>query len=335
MRPFSACILDPAGTRLTPDEKAFFRDANPFGFILFARSIETPDQTRALCAELREAVGREALITIDQEGGRVQRMGAPHWRQWPAPLDMVEQAGAAAPRAAYLMYRIIADELRRAGVDSNCAPSLDVARPDTHPFLRNRCFGSDPAHVGEIGAAVAQGLLDGGVVPVIKHMPGHGRSVVDTHFDLPVVREKPEVLRMDDFAPFRALAHLPMAMTAHLVFREIDAQPVTLSAPMVQLMREDLGFDGLLMTDDISMKALDGTPWENAVKALAAGVDVALFCNGSLADRIKVAQAAGEMPPTSMARAQAALDARKTPMDVDIPALEAEFEAALGGALHG
>ncbi len=335
MQPFGATILDAEGLRLSSEEKAFFRDANPFGFILFARNIDTPDQTRALCDEIREAVGRDAIITIDQEGGRVQRMRAPHWREWVPPLDVVAQAGAKAERALYCMYRIIADELRTTGLDSNCAPMVDVARDETHPFLRNRCYDSDPARVVGLGRAVADGLLDGGVVPVLKHMPGHGRATMDSHHDLPRVAVSAKELHAVDFAPFRALNDLVMGMTAHLVFDDIDSRPATLSPVMMQIIRQDIGFDGLIMTDDISMKALQGTPAQSAKAALAAGVDLALFCNAPLADRIQVAEAAGEMNATSMTRALRALEARKTPVDVDIPALCDEFDAILGGASDG
>ena len=335
LRPFGATILDADGLRLSADEKAFFRDADPFGFILFARNIETPDQTRALCAEMRDAVGREAVITIDQEGGRVQRMRGPHWREWPAPLDFVKAAGENAPRALRSMYRIIADELHSVGVDSNCAPMVDVARPTTHAFLQNRCYGANPATVAELGRAAAEGMLAGGVLPVVKHMPGHGLATMDSHFDLPHVTAARAELDRVDFAPFKALSDLPMGMTAHLVYEGLDDQPATLSARMMQLIRDDIGFDNLIMTDDISMKALKGTPAQSARAALAAGCDVALYCNAPLAERVKVADAAGLMSGAAMTRAARALGMRKTPDDVDISALEADLAGLLGGALHG
>lgn len=334
-RVFGATILDATGHRLTADEKAFFRDANPFGFILFSRNVDTPDQVRALCAEMREAVGHAAVITIDQEGGRVQRMRAPHWREWLPPLDLVAIAGAQAEEAMYLKYRIIADELRGVGVDSNCAPMVDVAGHATHEFLRNRCYGSDPVRVTAIGRAVANGMLAGGVLPIVKHMPGHGRATMDSHFDLPRVNADRADLEALDFAPFRALNDLPMGMTAHLVYDAIDPQPATLSSKIMQVIREDIGFDNLIMTDDISMKALSGTPAENAAGAIAAGCDVVLYCNAPLHDRIKVADAAGEMTPAAQTRALRALSMRKTPDDVDISALDAQLEALLGGAGHG
>ena len=333
--PFGATIIDADGLRLTAEEKALFREADPFGFILFARNIDTPDQVRALCAEMRDAVGREAVITVDQEGGRVQRLRAPHWREWLPPLDFVARAGAEAPRAMYVMYRLIADELRAAGIDSNCAPMADVAGPETHAFLRNRCYGTDPDRVAELALAAGQGLLAGGVLPVVKHMPGHGRATMDSHFDLPQVSADRDSLEAVDFAPFRALRGMPMGMTAHLVYRALDDAPATLSARMMRLIREDIGFDNLIMTDDISMKALSGTPAQNAAGAIAAGCDVVLFCNAPLAERRAVTEAAGRMTEAAQVRAERALAARRTPDDVDIPALERELEALLGGALHG
>ena len=182
---FGATILDATSTRLTPEEKAFFADADPFGFILFARNIEAPDQVRALTSDMREAVGRDAPNLIDQEGGRVQRMRAPQWREWLPPMDHVTAAGADAAEAMYLRYRIIADELRAVGVDANCAPLVDVAVEGTHPFLMNRCYGRDPARVAEIGRAVADGLMAGGVLPVVKHMTGHARATEASHYTLP------------------------------------------------------------------------------------------------------------------------------------------------------
>ena len=335
MRSFGATILDATGQRLTADEKAFFRDANPFGFILFARNIDNPDQVRALCDDMREAAGHDAVITIDQEGGRVQRMRAPHWREWLPPLDFVAIAGESAEAAMRLKYRIIADELRAVGIDSNCAPMVDLAGPATHEFLRNRCYGSDPARVAAIGRAAADGLLAGGVLPVIKHIPGHGRATMDSHFDLPHVDAARSDLDVLDFAPFKALNDLPMGMTAHLVYDAIDLRPATLSPKIMQLIRDDIGFDNLIMTDDISMKALSGTPENNARGAISAGCDVVLYCNAPLADRRRVAEAAGEMSAAAQTRALRALAMRKSPDDIDISALDAQLEALLGGAGHG
>ncbi len=332
---YGASIIDAEGLRLTADEKAMFRDVDPFGFILFARNIDTPDQIRALCAEMRDAVGRDAVITIDQEGGRVQRLRSPTWREWLPPLDFVALAGRNAPRAMYLMYRIIADELHSLGIDSNCAPMVDVAGAATHEFLRNRCYSSDPVRVAELGRAASQGMLAGGVLPVVKHIPGHGRATLDSHFDLPRVSASLNDLKEIDFAPFKVLSDLPMGMTAHLVYDAIDDVPATLSPKVMQCIRDDIGFDNLIMTDDVSMKALSGTAAENAAASIKAGCDVVLYCNATLADRRAVAEAAGTMTSAAQIRADRALAMRKTPDAVDIPALERELEALLGGAGHG
>ena len=289
----------------------------------------------ALTSEMRAAVGREALVTIDQEGGRVQRMRSPHWHEWPAPLDLAGMAGAEAARAFWIMYRLIAHELHALGIDSNCAPTLDIAREGTHSFLRNRCFGEDVETVATLGRAVVDAHLAGGVLPVVKHMPGHGRSAVDTHFHLPVVREPITILAESDFATFEALNDAPMGMTAHLVFSEVDDLPATQSAKMIEVIRQGIGFDNLLMTDDLSMEALSGTPAERAMAAIGAGVDVALFCNAPLADRRAVTEAVGQMTPQAQMRAERALAMRRTPDDVDISTLEREFEALTGWDIHG
>ncbi|WP_299625996.1 beta-N-acetylhexosaminidase [uncultured Tateyamaria sp.] len=326
---FGATILDADGLRLSKDEIAFFRDADPFGFILFARNIDTPDQVYGLCSEFRDAVGRDAPITIDQEGGRVQRLRGPTWREWAPPLDFVRAAGDEAERAMYIRHRLIAHELRALTIDSNCAPMVDIIVKETHDFLRNRCYGASPGDIALLGRAAADGMLEGGVLPVLKHIPGHGRTDLDSHFDLPRVDVSLDTLRETDFAPFRALNDLPMGMTAHVVYEAVDEQPATLSADMMRLVRDDIGFDGLIMTDDIGMKALSGTPGQIATRALAAGCDVILHCNAPLAKRVETANAAGQMTDAAQTRAEAALAARRTPDDIDIAELNAELEALL------
>lgn len=326
MRRFGAVISGCEGLRVTAEEKALFRETCPFGFILFARNIDTADQVRALCDDLRECVDHDAPILIDQEGGRVQRIRAPMATEWLPPLDHIERAGENAARAMYLRYRMIAHELRSLGIDSNCAPMVDVARPETHKFLQNRCYGYDCETVTAIGRAVAEGLQDGGVLPVIKHMPGHGRAFVDSHLDLPRVTAAHAELEAD-FAPFRALSDLPMGMTAHIVFDAVDDAPATVSTKMMQLIREDIGFGGLIMTDDIAMEALSGTVAERSAMSLAAGCDVVLHCNGTFADRQAVAEASGEMSDAAQARAEAVLAIKRVPQPVDIEALAEELKA--------
>ncbi len=327
MSRFGATILDATGPRLSAEEKAFFAQADPFGFILFARNIESPDQARALTAEMRDAVGRDAPILIDQEGGRVQRMRPPHWRAWVPPAEEIARAGANAEEVMYLRSRLMADELRASGVDSNCAPLVDVTCAATHDFLTDRCYGDDPTRVATIGRAVADGLLAGGVLPVVKHMPGHGRATVDSHFSLPETDATVATLAKTDFAPFKALNDLPMGMTGHVVFSELDDRPATLSPVVMQYIRDEIGFDGLIMTDDITMKALDADLEDIATGSLQAGCDVVLLCNASLEDRRRVADVSGKMSEAAQARAERALAARKTPDEVDIPALEAKLLA--------
>ncbi|KPA22875.1 Beta-hexosaminidase [Shimia sp. SK013] len=323
---FGATIFGCEGLRLSDDEHAFFRDVRPFGFILFARNIESSDQVRALCEELRACVAHHAPILIDQEGGRVQRFRAPLASEFLPPLEQVVAAGENAERAMYVRYRIIAHELLSLGVDANCAPMVDVAHESTHPFLKNRCYGFDSEYVSRIGRAVADGLSDGGVLPVVKHIPGHGRAVVDSHFDLPTVAAP--ISELDaDFAPFKALNDLPMGMTAHLVYEAIDDAPATTSAKMMRMIRDDIGFGGLIMTDDINMKALKGSLGALSRVSLDAGCDVILHCNGDFAEMQEVAQASGEMTDAAQTRAEAALAARKSPDTVDIEALSAELKA--------
>lgn len=334
MSRYGACILSCDGPRLTHDEKALFREVNPFGFILFARHVQDPDQVRALCAEFRSVLGRDCLITVDQEGGRVQRLGPPHWRQWRPALDHA-LAASDPERAMYLRARLIADELHAVGIDSNCAPNLDVACDQTHPFLKNRCYGTDPQTVTRLGRAVARGHLDGGVVPVMKHMPGHGAGTMDSHHDLPRINDDIETITTRDFAPFAALKDLAMGMTAHLVYDALDDVPATQSRKIIDLIRTQIGFNGLLMSDDISMQALTGSQGGRARAALDAGCDAVLHCNDGFKERVAVAQACGAMTDAAQRRAEAAEAARKSPADIDIPAIEAELRTLLGGQVYG
>ncbi len=331
-----AAIFGCTGPALRPAEAEFFRDANPWGFILFARNVEDPDQLRRLTGALRDAIGREAPILIDQEGGRVARMRAPHWREWLPPHDQVAVAGGNAERSMFLRYRIIADELRAVGMDANCAPCADIARPDTHPVLRNRCYGSDAGTVIRIARAVAGGLLAGGVLPVIKHIPGHGRATLDSHLDLPRVPAGEATLLASDFAPFRALCDLPLGMSAHVVYEGLgETGPATTSAAMIRRIRDRIGFTGLLMTDDLSMRALSGTIARRTRTALSAGIDIILHCNGDPAEMQSVAAEAGALSAGAQARADAALNQRNSSDPVDISTLEAEFQALMNMVRHG
>lgn len=330
-----AAIFGCAGLTLTAAERDFFRDYDPLGFIVFARNVETPEQLTRLTADLRDSVGRDAPILVDQEGGRVQRLRAPYWREWVAPLDNVERAGVNAARAMALRSMVIAAELRAVGIDANCAPVADIAGPNTHPFLRNRCYGQDVETVSHIARAVADAHLKMGVLPVVKHMPGHGRSINDTHHDLPTVTTDRATLNATDFAPFRALADLPMAMTAHIIFSAYDDLPATQSPAMIRAIRDEIGFAGLLITDDLNMQALAGSLGQRAARSIASGCDIALHCKGDMAEMLQVASAAGAMTEAARARATAALAQRRPAKSVDIAALEAEFSALLGEGAHG
>jgi beta-N-acetylhexosaminidase len=323
----AAAILGLPGPRLEAEVRAFLRDTNPWGVILFSRNVEDPAQLLRLTGELRDALGRDAPVLVDQEGGPVARLRPPHWRGWPAP----RVAAVAGPRAVWLRHRLIAAELAAVGIDINCAPCADLAGPGTHPFLTDRCMGSDPQAVAALARAAAEGLLAGGVLPVVKHLPGHGRAGADSHHALPRVEAAPEALRETDFAAFAALADLPLAMTAHVVYPAFDAAPATFSAPLIRLIREEIGFRGLLMTDDLGMGALSGTPSERAARAIAAGCDVALWGNGSFATMAEVAAAAGPLSPAAAARAEAALACRHPPEPAELAALAAELAALAAG----
>ena len=330
-----AAIFGLSGPALLPEEARFFRDADPWGFAIFARNVEDPAQLRALTADLRAAVGREAPVFTDQEGGRVQRLRAPHWREWLPMLDLVDCVMATsgpegAARAVWLRMRVIAAELRASGIDGNFAPCLDIAGPGSHAVLRNRCLGREAALVTALGRAAADGCLAGGVLPVAKHMPGQGRATADSHAALPRVEAARDVLDATDFAPFRALADLPLAMTAHVAYAAIDASgPATTSPAMIRLLREEIGFAGLLMTDDLSMQALSGTPATRAAAARAAGCDIVLHCNGDLAEMAAVASAAGALP------GDRPVPARPDPQPVDVAACDAELAALLSLRARG
>jgi beta-N-acetylhexosaminidase len=328
-----ALITDAAGLVLSADERAFFRDADPWGFIIFKRNVETPDQLRALTASLRESVGRDAPILVDQEGGRVQRLGPPHWPKYPPGAQygaLYQRDGKAGLRAAFLGARLIAHDLRDVGIDVDCLPLADVPVSDADPVIGNRAYGRTAEQVAAIAQAIADGLLAGGVLPVLKHIPGHGRATADSHHALPVVGADRATLQSTDFAAFVPLAKLPLGMTAHVVFTAIDpVAPATTSVTMVrEVIRGHIGFDGVLMSDDISMQALSGTLAERARATLAAGCDVVLHCNGSLDERRAVADGCPPLAGNAKRRADAALTCRRTPEPFDVVAAREEFAAA-------
>ncbi|MGR3486222.1 MAG: glycoside hydrolase family 3 N-terminal domain-containing protein [Paracoccaceae bacterium] len=324
-----AAIYAPAGAELTPREAAFFREAAPWGFILFARNYETPEAMRRLTGELREAVGRDAPVLIDQEGGRVQRLRGAPFGDWLPALDQMERA-ADPMRAQWLRNRLIADELLSVGIDANCAPLADLVEADTHPVLRNRLYGSDPGTVARAARVAAEAHLAGGVLPILKHLPGYGRAHVDPHLGLPRVPAPLAELEARDFAPFRALSDLPLGMTAHLVVDALDpGAPVTTSPAGIAAIRSRLGFGGLLMTDDISMEALAGTVAERARASWAAGCDLVLHCNGEMAQMEAIATQAPLMGPEATARSDAALAMRRAPVPCDRAAAMNELDTLL------
>ncbi len=317
-----------AGPDLSSDERAFFRAADPWGFILFARNVDTPARLRRLTAELRDSVGREAPILVDQEGGRVQRLRAPHWTDWPCAMELAAQG----ERAVWLSHYLMGRELQDVGIDVDCAPCLDIANDATHPFLLNRCFGRDPLAVARMGRAAADGLIAAGVLPVIKHLPGHGRTRVDSHHDLPVIDAPLAELHETDFAPFGMLADMPLAMSAHIRLTALDDSPATASPAAIALIRRDIGFDGLLMTDDIGMQALSGSLAERAASAIQAGCDVVLSCNETIAEMETIVAAAGHLNPIAKRRADDALAMRRAPEAMDLGALRAELAGLTGMA---
>lgn len=333
-----AVVLSCEGPELSAAEARFFADADPWGFILFARNIVEPEQVRRLTDALRATVGRAAPVLVDQEGGRVARMRGPSWRDWPPALDECARfdGRAARVRAMHLRYALIADELRAVGIDVNCAPVLDLAGEATHPVLRNRCYGSTAEEVAAIGRAVADGLAAGGVLPVIKHMPGQGRAGLDSHQALPIVEADLETLERVDFAPFRALADLPMAMTAHVVYTALDPDaPGTQSPAVVRAIRERIRFDGLLLTDDLSMQALAGPCGQRAERALSAGCDIVLHCNARRDEMEAVVAAVPRLGGAAERRATRAEASRAHPGAAGLADLAAEFEALSLRGAHG
>jgi len=316
-----AILFGCAGPVLAAEERSFFRDADPLGFILFRRNCEAPDQLRALIADLRDAVGRKAPVMIDQEGGRVARLRPPHWPAFPAAgrfgaLAVIDPD--AAEEAVRANAAAIALTVGAAGIDVVAAPVLDLDLPGAdRTVVGDRAFSGDPAVVARLGRAMAEGLLDGGAMPVIKHLPGHGRSRVDSHFALPLVDTDLDTLERTDFAPFRALADLPWGMTGHLVFAALDPDhPVTQSPTAIRdAVRGRIGFDGVLCSDDLSMGALSGSLPDRASRALAAGCDLALHCNGDLAEMRAIAAAVPAIGPEAAARLARADAWRRPPSD--------------------
>ena len=330
-----AFITGLSGLRISRNERSFLREARPWGLILFEHNISNPRQVAGLVNEFRDVLGFEAPVLIDQEGGRVQRLGPPHWRAYPSGADygwLFDRDPALGLAAARLGGRLIAADLALLGITVNCLPVADVPAPGADPVIGNRAYGDTADKVAQIADAITTGLAEGGVLPVLKHLPGHGRATCDSHFGLPVVACARATLEATDFAAFRRLAHLPLGMTAHVVFTAIDpGVPTTLSPKVInEVIRGSIGFDGALMSDDVSMGALTGCIAERTRQALAAGCDLALHCNGDLKEMEEVASGACELSGVAARRAERALAARRKADSVDIAEARITFSRMMG-----
>lgn len=331
-----AAIFGCAGTSLTPAERDFFAANNPLGFILFARNVEAPEQVRALVNALRACVGRDdAPVLIDQEGGRVARLKPPHWRAAPPAAQLAALADRDADvacEAVWLNARLIGAELRALGIDVDCAPVADLPVEGAHDVIGDRAYGTDPGRVAALARAAALGFIDAGVLPVIKHIPGHGRARADSHLELPVVDTPREVLATTDFMPFRVLADMPWAMTAHVLYTALDKErPATTSPTIIRdIIRGEIGFDGVLVSDDLSMKALGGSFAGRTRAALDAGCDVVLHCNGDMAEMTEVAESASALTLAVQDRITRAAKLRSSSLkDADSDKLLARFNSLL------
>lgn len=312
MRIPKAFICGVLGERLTPEEIQFLTTHQPYGVILFARNCTAPAQVKALVSEIKALLQHPyASILIDQEGGRVARLKPPHWPAFPAAAHFAQMCVGNAEQAIQATRanaKAIADVLRELGITTNCAPLADVPSPECHDIIGDRAFGDTPSQVALLARAQADGLRDGGILPVLKHIPGHGRARADSHEALPVVDAPRATLQAVDFAPFAALRDMPLGMTAHILYTALDAENVaTFSPTVIELIRKEIGFDGLLMSDDVSMKALSGSYAQRAQRTLAAGCDLVLHCNGKMDEMQPIAEVTPPMTDAMLARAQAAL----------------------------
>jgi beta-N-acetylhexosaminidase len=324
-----AAVFGCAGENLSEAERDFFAAADPLGFILFKRNCADPGQVARLVKSLRDAVGRPAApVLIDQEGGRVARLGPPNWPAYPAPARIAALGGDAAEQAAFIDAHLIGDDLARLGISVDCFPLLDLAVPGADKVIGDRAWGGEPALIARLARAACDGLLQGQILPVIKHIPGHGRAQVDSHHALPRVAASRAVLEASDFAPFRALRDVPWAMTAHVVYEAIDPdRPATLSPKVIgEAIRGSIGFDGVLISDDLSMGALSGGLAARTEAALAAGCDLVLHCNGKMDEMTDVARAARPLSDAALRRLAAGEAQRRPPAPFDRSKAEARFD---------
>ncbi len=303
--------------RLTGWEKGFFSEINPYGFILFARNCDTPEQIKNLISELRELSGRDDLpVLVDQEGGRVARLRPPHWRRTPPAAvfgKLYETDQEKALRAAYINACLISHELIELGFTADCAPVLDLTIPGAHEIVGDRSYGATPEKVAAIGRSVSQGFLDSGIMPVVKHIPGHGRAMVDSHKELPRVETSKIELASSDFEAFKLMRDAPWGMTAHVIYEDIDPDNIaTVSEKVIKdIIRGEIGFEGILLSDDLSMKAMHGTYEERARAALSSGCDLALHCNGDQIEMQAVAKGLSSIDASKNSRLEKAWGLRK------------------------
>lgn len=336
--PISAAIYGCEGTELSASEREFFSAHNPLGFILFARNCDHPEQVQSLVQQLKSCVSHPyCLVLIDQEGGRVARLKPPHWRKSP-PAGLFARMGErnleAAEEASCLNHALIAQELDALGINVDCAPVADLRIDGAHDIIGDRAFGYTPEQVARLAAAAARGLMEGGVIPIVKHIPGHGRALADSHEELPVVDTPLAELEATDFVPFRTLADMPAAMTAHVVYTALDPYaPATLSPKVLRYVREQIGFKGLLISDDLSMRALSGGFAERAAQALSAGCDVALHCNGDMGEMQEVARGTAPLSEAALTRVRRALEqVKKARCALQVQAAEARIQVLMGQA---
>ena len=308
----NAVIFGCKGPNLTEDEYNFFKDTSPFGFILFSRNIINTQQVNALCLALRESVGWHAPVLIDQEGGRVQRIKYPLGENWLPPLDEARKAGQNAKSIFKIRFSKIAKELRLLGIDFNCAPILDIARPFTHQFLRNRCYGENKSDVISLGRVAYNAMKSNGVFPIIKHIPGHGFAANDSHFELPIIKAGKKELLDNDFEVFKAFCDAKIAMSAHVLFEKIDPyRPASTSKKIIEIIRQDIKFNGLLVSDDISMSALPGGLNIRATNLIEAGNDVILHCNGKLPEMKEIISSGVTPNVLTLSRISSVIEERK------------------------
>ena len=332
---FAAFITGLSGLFLTPAEAVFLRSSRPAGIILFARNVDSPEQMRRLIGDAQSAIGATVLVLIDQEGGRVQRLRPPHWRSLPSGAHYAARAAVdlvSAVNETRAISRLIAHDLRALGITCNCTPVLDVPIKGAHAVIGSRALGETAEIITALGLAIAEGHMAGGVLPVVKHIPGHGRAMVDTHHEVPTVAASFEDLAASDFATFRALAHLPAAMTAHVIFSTLDPAATASTSAIVtsRIVRGHIGFNGLLLSDDLSMQALSGNLRQRAAAVLAAGTDLALHCNGVMAEMQQVASAAPELTGHHADRYDRAMTVTHLQAPFSIAAAQACLQRVMG-----